>query len=67
MDGDEPYKAEWTDKKRVLYDLVVEKPTAWGRTKTIARGLWGVLREAGSAWRRRRAAKAAEAASCPAP
>ena len=37
MDGDEPYKFEWTDRTRTLFDIVVEKPTLGGRLRTLAR------------------------------
>lgn len=45
MDGDEPYKGEWTQTKRGLFDLVVEKPALGGRLRTLVRGLVGAARE----------------------
>jgi CelD/BcsL family acetyltransferase involved in cellulose biosynthesis len=37
MDGDEPYKFEWTDRSRTLFDIVVEKPILGGRLRTVVR------------------------------
>jgi CelD/BcsL family acetyltransferase involved in cellulose biosynthesis len=53
MDGDEAYKSGWTDKVRVLYDVVVEKPTLLGRARTLLRGFAGLAREGLSTLRRR--------------
>jgi CelD/BcsL family acetyltransferase involved in cellulose biosynthesis len=63
MDGNEAYKSGWTDKVRVLYDVVVEKPTVLGRARALLRGFAGSAREGLSAvrnrLRERRAAKKA--------
>jgi glycosyltransferase involved in cell wall biosynthesis/CelD/BcsL family acetyltransferase involved in cellulose biosynthesis len=74
MDGDEAYKWDWTDRARVLYDLVVEKPTLLGRARALARCACGLARDAFSAVRRHlrlpraaAAAKQALAANAPPP
>jgi glycosyltransferase involved in cell wall biosynthesis/CelD/BcsL family acetyltransferase involved in cellulose biosynthesis len=68
MDGDEAYKSGWTDKVRVLYDVVVEKPTFGGRTRSLLRGFAGLVREGLSTARTRlRERRAARAAARPAP
>ncbi len=45
MDGDEPYKSDWTQQKRVLFDVVVDKPTVRGRVRTAGRAAVGLARE----------------------
>jgi CelD/BcsL family acetyltransferase involved in cellulose biosynthesis len=40
MDGDEAYKFEWTDRVRTLFDIVVERPSPWGRLRTLVRRGW---------------------------
>ncbi len=58
MDGDEPYKREWTSRRRLLFDLTVERPGLGGRLRTLGRGLLGLLREAARAVRDRLRARA---------
>lgn len=53
MDGDEAYKWDWTENVRVLFDIVVEKPSLLGRARTLVRGGVGLLREGLSVLRRR--------------
>lgn len=66
MDGDEPYKREWTDRRRRLYRVVVDKPAPAGRARTLLRATLELAREGARALRARRAARRA-AVSPPGP
>ena len=67
MDGTEAYKWDWTNRERLLFDVVVDKPTLLGRVRTAGRAAVGLAREVARDVRGRWRARHARAVAPPPP
>ena len=53
LDGDEAYKFKWATGVRRLYDVVVYRPSWWGRARCLLGGVGALAKSEVKRWIRR--------------